>query len=60
MHTRSLQYIGAVESETDRLFIEGKSELVSGFNVEYFKGGFALIFIAGYGTITFLVIILFF
>lgn len=34
-------------------FIEGESELVSGFNVEYFRGGFALIFIAEYGMIIF-------
>lgn len=34
-------------------FIEGESELVSGFNVEYFSGGFALIFIAEYGIIIF-------
>lgn len=34
-------------------FIEGESELVSGFNIEYFRGGFALIFIAEYGIIIF-------
>lgn len=34
-------------------FVEGESELVSGFNVEYFRGGFALIFIAEYGMIIF-------
>nr|YP_010341287.1 NADH dehydrogenase subunit 1 [Stenamma expolitum]UNZ99541.1 NADH dehydrogenase subunit 1 [Stenamma expolitum] len=34
-------------------FIEGESELVSGFNVEYFSGGFALIFMAEYGMILF-------
>nr|YP_009253050.1 NADH dehydrogenase subunit 1 [Vollenhovia emeryi]ANA91977.1 NADH dehydrogenase subunit 1 [Vollenhovia emeryi] len=34
-------------------FIEGESELVSGFNVEYFSGGFALIFMAEYGMIVF-------
>lgn len=34
-------------------FIEGESELVSGFNIEYFRGGFALIFIAEYGIILF-------
>jgi len=34
-------------------FIEGESELVSGFNIEYFSGGFALIFIAEYGIIIF-------
>ncbi|KAG5311267.1 NU1M oxidoreductase, partial [Acromyrmex insinuator] len=30
-------------------FVEGESELVSGFNIEYFRGGFALIFMAKYG-----------
>lgn len=34
-------------------FIEGESELVSGFNVEYFRGRFAIIFIAEYGIIIF-------
>jgi len=34
-------------------FVEGESELVSGFNVEYFRGGFALIFMAEYGIIIF-------
>lgn len=34
-------------------FVEGESELVSGFNVEYFRGGFAIIFIAEYGIIIF-------
>nr|APD14935.1 NADH dehydrogenase subunit 1 [Tridactylus sp. NS-2016] len=32
-------------------FAEGESELVSGFNVEYSSGGFALIFLAEYGMI---------
>lgn len=34
-------------------FVEGESELVSGFNVEYFRGGFAIIFMAEYGIIIF-------
>jgi len=34
-------------------FIEGESELVSGFNIEYFRGRFALIFMAEYGIIIF-------
>lgn len=34
-------------------FIEGESELVSGFNIEYFRGGFTLIFLAEYGMIIF-------
>lgn len=32
-------------------FIEGESELVSGFNVEYFRGNFTLIFLREYGII---------
>jgi len=35
-------------------FAEGERELVSGFNVEYSGAGFALIFIAEYGSIIFL------
>lgn len=35
-------------------FIEGESELISGFNIEYIRGGFALIMIAEYGIIIFL------
>lgn len=34
-------------------FVEGESELVSGFNVEYFRGGFAIIFMSEYGIIIF-------
>lgn len=34
-------------------FIEGESELVSGFNIEYFRGGFTLIFLSEYGIIIF-------
>lgn len=37
-------------------FAEGESELVSGFNTEYIRGRFALIFIAEYGIIIFIII----
>lgn len=33
--------------------VEGESELVSGFNIEYFGGGFALIFLGEYGGVIF-------
>lgn len=39
-------------------FIEGESELVSGFNIEYFRGGFTLIFLREYGMILFFSIII--
>nr|UQS80550.1 NADH dehydrogenase subunit 1 [Convexana sp. 1 JW-2022a] len=38
-------------------FSEGESELVSGFNVEYGGGGFALLFISEYSSIIFLCMI---
>nr|AEP27638.1 NADH dehydrogenase subunit 1 [Scolytus sp. APV-2011] len=47
-------------AETNRSpfdFAEGESELVSGFNVEYSSGGFAMIFLSEYANIIFMSLI---
>nr|QRV62569.1 NADH dehydrogenase subunit 1 [Nebrioporus airumlus] len=54
-----LTFIWFVSSlaETNRTpfdFAEGESELVSGFNIEYSSGGFALIFLSEYSSILFM------
>nr|AVN68023.1 NADH dehydrogenase subunit 1 [Tryonicus mackerrasae] len=53
----SLVWFTSCLAETNRTpfdFAEGESELVSGFNVEYSAGGFALIFLAEYASILFM------
>nr|QXG82957.1 NADH dehydrogenase subunit 1 [Tabanus haysi] len=52
-----LVWFASMLAETNRTpfdFAEGESELVSGFNVEYSSGGFALIFLAEYASILFM------
>nr|AIW06269.1 NADH dehydrogenase subunit 1 [Ephemerella sp. MT-2014] len=53
----ALMWFSSCLAETNRTpfdFAEGESELVSGFNVEYSSGGFALIFLAEYASILFM------
>jgi NADH-ubiquinone oxidoreductase chain 1 len=55
-----LCWICLLVAETNRApfdFAEGESELVSGFNTEYSRGGFAMIFLSEYGNIMFLSIL---
>nr|YP_010414765.1 NADH dehydrogenase subunit 1 [Mocis undata]URT60119.1 NADH dehydrogenase subunit 1 [Mocis undata] len=60
MFPLGLCWISSMLAETNRTpfdFAEGESELVSGFNVEYSSGGFALIFLAEYSSILFMSLI---
>jgi NADH-ubiquinone oxidoreductase chain 1 len=53
----ALIWLASSLAETNRTpfdLAEGESELVSGFNVEYSSGGFALIFMAEYARILFI------
>nr|AII02292.1 NADH dehydrogenase subunit 1 [Perimede sp. MJT-2014] len=53
----SMCWLTSMMAETNRTpfdFAEGESELVSGFNIEYSSGGFALIFLAEYASILFM------
>nr|QGW14884.1 NADH dehydrogenase subunit 1 [Plodia interpunctella] len=53
----ALSLFSSMLAETNRTpfdFAEGESELVSGFNIEYSSGGFALIFLAEYSSILFM------
>nr|QQP00490.1 NADH dehydrogenase subunit 1 [Lucilia sericata] len=57
MFPMALVWFSISLAETNRTpfdFAEGESELVSGFNVEYSSGGFALIFLAEYASILFM------
>lgn len=57
MFPLSLILLVSFLAETNRTpfdLAEGESELVSGFNVEYSRGPFALIFLAEYGNILFI------
>nr|QXI88794.1 NADH dehydrogenase subunit 1 [Halpe nephele] len=60
MFPLSLCWMSSSLAETNRTpfdFAEGESELVSGFNIEYSSGGFALIFMSEYSSILFMSVI---
>nr|YP_009227913.1 NADH dehydrogenase subunit 1 [Chelonibia testudinaria]AII19560.1 NADH dehydrogenase subunit 1 [Chelonibia testudinaria] len=57
MYLLSLVWIVSCLAEMNRTpfdFAEGESELVSGFNIEYSAGGFALLFLGEYSMIIFM------
>nr|AEP27456.1 NADH dehydrogenase subunit 1 [Nanophyes marmoratus] len=57
MFPMSLMWFVSSLAETNRTpfdFAEGESELVSGFNVEYSSGGFAMIYLSEYASILFM------
>nr|AYR05269.1 NADH dehydrogenase subunit 1 [Coleoptera sp. ACP-2013] len=57
MFPLSMMWFVSSLAETNRTpfdFAEGESELVSGFNVEYSSGSFAMIFLAEYANILFM------
>nr|YP_010267396.1 NADH dehydrogenase subunit 1 [Neoperla bimaculata]UIF93996.1 NADH dehydrogenase subunit 1 [Neoperla bimaculata] len=57
MFPLALSWFASCLAETNRTpfdFAEGESELVSGFNVEYSSGGFAMIFLGEYASILFM------
>nr|AYE84590.1 NADH dehydrogenase subunit 1 [Encarsia obtusiclava] len=59
----SLMFFVSLLAEMNRTpfdFAEGESELVSGFNTEYMSGSFAMIFLAEYGMIMFMMFVFMF